>query len=85
MICELNTLTGMIEQKEENPPSWTDGLKAHPWITGIFIFCVFLWTGLAFIFLPEDWSNIRKIAAGIIWGLFCAGIVTATRTVGNSD
>ena len=75
----------MAEEHEETNASWLDGIKAHPWITGIFIFCVFLWTALAFIFLPEDWSNVRKVSAGIIWGLFCAGIVTATRTVGNSD
>ncbi len=75
----------MKKVKKETPPTWKDGVKAHPWITGIFVFCVFLWVALAIIFLPEDWSTIRKIGAGVIWGLFCAGIVTATRTVGNSD
>jgi len=75
----------MTDNEEDPHTSWLDAIKAHPWITGIFIFCVFLWVGLAFIFLPEDWSNVRKIAAGVIWGLFCAGIVTATRTVGDSS
>ena len=75
----------MNKNEEESKHTWMDGIKAHPWITGIFVFCVFLWIGLALVFLPEDWSIIRKISAGIIWGLFCAGIVTATRTVGNSD
>ena len=75
----------MTDKQEETKSTWLDGIKAHPWITGIFIFCVFLWIGLALIFLPDDWALLRKISAGTIWGLFCAVIVTATRTVGNSD
>ncbi|MDA0347122.1 MAG: hypothetical protein O3C43_02360 [Verrucomicrobia bacterium] len=65
--------------------TFLDGIRTHPWISAIFMFCVVLWISIALIFLPEGWSELRKIAAGVIWGLFCATIVTATRTVGNSD
>ena len=75
----------MEEEIEDTQSGWFDGIKAHPWITGIFIFCVFVWIALALIFLPDDWSQIRKLAAGVIWGLFSALIITATRTVGNQD
>jgi hypothetical protein len=75
----------MTEELEEAKSSWIDGIKAHPWITGIFACCVVLWIALALMFLPDDWNQIRKISAGVIWGLFCALIITATRTVGNSD
>jgi len=62
-----------------------EGIRAHPWITAIFAFCVILWIGIALVFLPAGWSELRKVAAGVIWGLFCATIITATRTVGNTD
>jgi hypothetical protein len=73
----------MSEKTEQTKTSYLDGIKAHPWITGIFVFCVFLWIGIAFTFLPGDWGMFRKVAAGIIWGSFCAAIVTATKTVGE--
>ena len=75
----------MNDEQEDSKSTWLDGIKAHPWITAIFIFCVFIWIGIALVFLPDDWSQLRKVSAGVIWGLFCAGIVTATRTVGTSD
>lgn len=59
-------------------------LKAHPWLTGIFLSCVILWTGIAVAFF-EEWSWIRKLSAGVVWGIFCAIIVTATRTVNAGD
>ncbi|MCB1123870.1 MAG: hypothetical protein KJT03_20110 [Verrucomicrobiae bacterium] len=58
--------------------------KAHPWLTGIFVACVILWTGIAMVYFQE-WSLLRKIAAGICWGTFCAIIVTATRTVNAGE
>jgi hypothetical protein len=73
----------MNENSDTSKLTLLAGIKAHPWITGIFVFCVILWTGLALTFLPEEWNLLRKIGAGIIWGLFCGIIVTATRTVGN--
>ncbi len=75
----------MNDEVKTDDESVFAGIKAHPWITGIFIFCVILWTVIAIVFLPEEWAMIRKVAAGLIWGLFCAIIVTATRTVGNTE
>ena len=75
----------MNEEVETDDSSIVAGIKAHPWITGIFVFCVILWTVIAIVFLTEAWSMTRRIAAGLIWGLFCAIIVTATRTVGNTE
>ena len=73
----------MNENSEPSNSTLLSGIKAHPWITGIFVFCVLLLTAIALTFLPEEWSTIRKVGAGVIWGLFCGIIVTATKTVGN--
>ncbi|MCZ6675089.1 MAG: hypothetical protein O7C75_19320 [Verrucomicrobia bacterium] len=56
----------MPEKLEKEPPYVLRAVKAHPWITGIFVFCVILSIGLSLWFLPGDWSTTRKVAAGVI-------------------
>lgn len=59
-----------------------DWIKAHPIITSFCAVSTVLGGVLGPLFTPEDWSDGRKIAAGVVTGVGCAAIVVFNRIFG---
>ena len=56
--------------------------RRHPIITGTLVTCVSAGAILGAVFLAEDWSLARRIAAGGVAGAGCGILLTAYRIIG---
>jgi hypothetical protein len=54
----------------------------HPWITALFAVCAVAGAVAGAVYLPEDWSLARRLAAGALAGTGSALLVTASRLIG---
>jgi hypothetical protein len=74
------------EPREAIEEEARDGLRAvlgrHPVLTAVFVTCTLAGAGLGFALLSDDWSALRRIAAGGVAGAGSALLVTATRMFG---
>ncbi|MBW2463080.1 MAG: hypothetical protein JRH11_15630 [Deltaproteobacteria bacterium] len=57
-------------------------IKTHPVITAVLVGSTGAGGALGLLYGPEDWSDSRNIAAGVVAGIGCAAIVVASRMVG---
>ena len=57
-------------------------IKTHPVITAVLVGSMGIGAAVGQLYGPEDWSDSRKIAAGVIAGIGCAAMVVASRMVG---
>ena len=74
----------MSEQPEgefKPAPIWQSALR-HPVITGVIAAFIIAGAVIGAIFLSEDWSLARRIAAGGVAGGGCGLMLTATRIIG---
>lgn len=54
----------------------------HPVLTGIFATCIVGGAILGAVFLTDDWSMARRLAAGAVAGAGVALLTTAPRIIG---
>ena len=54
----------------------------HPVLTGIFAICILGGAMLGAVLLTEDWSMLRRIAAGAVAGAGVALLTTAPKLIG---
>lgn len=57
-------------------------LRAHPIITSLIVGCTLLGVSMGLLFLPDDWTSLRKIAGGVVAGAGFGLIITAPRISG---
>ena len=57
-------------------------LRDYPLITATIVVCTLIGVVLGLVFLPEEWTVLRKVAGGALGGAGCGLIVTAPRIVG---
>ena len=57
-------------------------VREHPVITALFVGCTLAGAVLGEVYLPEEWSALRRIAAGAVAGAGVALTVTATKMIG---
>jgi hypothetical protein len=60
----------------------SETVRAHPVLAISLVLCIALGVFAAFVLLPEDWSGLRRSAAGIIGGAGVWLLMTAPRLVG---
>jgi hypothetical protein len=51
-------------------------------ITGVMVSCTLLGAALGVVYLTEDWSLARRIAAGAVGGAGVGLLCTATKMIG---
>ena len=56
--------------------------RAHPVLAGSFVLCLGAGVFTAFALLPEDWSGLRRSAAGLVGGAGVWLLMTAPRLLG---
>lgn len=56
-------------------------VREHPLLVGATVVCGVAGAVLGAMYLPAEWSALRRVAAGLVSGLGCALIVTTTRMV----
>jgi hypothetical protein len=69
------------DEKFKPAPIWQSALR-HPLITGVIAFSIIAGAVAGGIFLSEDWSLLRRIAAGGAAGGGCGLMLTAYRIIG---
>ncbi len=57
-------------------------VRTHPVLSGFFVVCLGVGVFAAFALLPEDWSGLRRSAAGLVGGAGVWLLITAPRLVG---
>jgi len=57
-------------------------MRAHPIITGTMLGCALIGAIAGFVFLPEEWLILRRIAAGAFAGTGIGLTLTATKMIG---
>lgn len=57
-------------------------LRRHPVLTGTILCCALVGALLGFALLSEDWSSLRRIAAGAVAGAGAGFLITATKMFG---
>ena len=60
-------------------PGWLDALKRNRALTALFAFCILAGACVGFLYLPEDYSSIRRLLGGAISGGGIAFLMTATK------
>ena len=58
-----------------------DMVREHPLLAASWVLCGVAGATLGFMYLPTEWSILRRVAAGLVSGAGCALIVTTTRLV----
>jgi hypothetical protein len=61
---------------------WQGFAREHPIITALLVGCTLAGAVLGEIYLYEEWSAARRIAAGAVAGAGVALTVTATKMIG---
>ena len=74
-------MSGPTEQEFKPAPIWTSA-RRHPVITGILFGFAAAGAVLGAVFLADDWSLARRIAAGGVAGAGCGLMLTAYRIIG---
>ena len=69
------------EERFKPAPIWISA-RRHPVITGILFGSATAGAVLGAIFLADDWSLARRIAAGGVAGAGCGLMLTAYRIIG---
>jgi hypothetical protein len=73
----------MSEQKRaDTPHGWKAAISAHPIIFGVFVTCISIGMVLGAFVLTDDWSLVRRIAAGAVGGAGVGVLITAPRIIG---
>ena len=57
-------------------------VASHPVIAALIAACALAGAAAGAVYLPDDWSLARRIAAGAVAGAGSALLVTATRLIG---
>jgi hypothetical protein len=70
------------EAGEDRGGSVRGFVATHPWITALFAACALAGAVAGVLYLPEDWSLARRLAAGALAGTGSALLVTAPRLIG---
>ena len=69
-----------VESKASPGPAGL--LRRHPVLTGVFLAAALVGAALGFALLGDDWSALRRIAAGAVAGAGSALLITATKMFG---
>jgi hypothetical protein len=69
------------ENEFKPAPIWTSA-RRHPVITGVLIASALTGATLGAVFLSDDWSLARRVAAGGFAGAGCGLLMTAYRIIG---
>ena len=69
-------------EREFKPVSIWTSARRHPVIAGVLLACAISGATLGALFLAEDWSLARRIAAGGVAGAGCGLLLTAYRIIG---
>jgi hypothetical protein len=64
------------------PPTWTDSLRRHPVIGVLVVTCTVAGAVLGMLYLPAEWSLLRRLAAGAFSGAGIGLLCTATKMLG---
>ena len=73
----------MQDRPGEPPERGARGFVAsHPVIAGLFAVCTLSGAVAGAVYLPDEWSLARRLAAGAVAGAGSALIVSATRLIG---
>jgi hypothetical protein len=59
-----------------------DGIRAHPWITAVMVGGVLIGAAAGYVYLTDEWSALRRLAAGAVGGFWVSFLLTATRMMG---
>jgi hypothetical protein len=62
-------------------PIWQSALR-HPLITGVIATAIVAGAVLGAIYLSQDWTLVRRLAAGGVAGGGCGLLLTAYRIIG---
>lgn len=64
-------------------PGWFTALARHPVITAVVVVCTLggAWAGAEF--LDADWSLLRRVLGGGVFGAWVGLLLTATKMVGQ--
>ena len=63
-------------------PPWWASVRRHPVVSGVMLGCILAGTVSGPLYLPEEWSLIRQLAAGAVAGAGTGLLVTATKMLG---
>jgi len=58
------------------------GIREHPWITVVMVGGVLIGAAAGYVYLTEEWSALRRLAAGAVGGFWVSFLLTATRMMG---
>jgi hypothetical protein len=61
---------------------WKTAVAAHPIIFGVILACISIGAVLGVLFLTDEWSLARRIAAGVVGGAGVGILITAPRIIG---
>lgn len=59
-----------------------DGVRRHPWITAVMVGGTLIGAVTGYFIATEEWSVLRRLAAGAFSGFWVAFLITATRMMG---
>jgi len=57
-------------------------ITARPVVLGVFITCVSVGAVLGGLLLTDEWSLVRRIAAGVVAGAGVGLLITAPKVIG---
>ena len=69
----------MDARSESSSGGWLDRMRRHPVISGVILGGAVCGAVLGFFLLTEDWSALRRIAAGAVAGAGTGFVITATK------
>lgn len=72
----------MDDASERTPAGLVASLRRHPVLTGTIVGCALLGALLGFALLTQEWSALRRIAAGAVAGAGAGFLITATKMFG---
>ena len=56
--------------------------RRHPVMTSTVLVCALLGAALGAVFLPEEWSLVRRLVAGTLAGAGTGMLMTGTKWIG---
>ena len=79
----------MDDSNSEGKPAETSALHRarevalrHPVIVGVLVGCTLVGIGAGIVWLPPEWTIVRRVLGGAVGGAGCGLICTAPRIIG---
>jgi hypothetical protein len=70
------------EERAIRSRGWQAAIAAHPIIFAVFVSCISIGAVLGVLFLTDEWSLARRIAAGVVAGAGVGILITGPRIIG---